>query len=409
MRQKRGRFPFGESAFFLENPLNCEVLSMKNVTDVEKIEEEVQVQVDGEKLEQHEPAETDTDIINDNQDPQDETITTEQETDPDQSGLAPSPVQIEEPLSEAMSYMGLDSTAVIDIAFVDEKPDRNRNAVAKWFDKIENPTKGKELTKSKINKTGIKLVERLVANSNMQLNLAAKNNAERALFIGNICLKLKEINRGSKVPWGVWAEENLPFLDKRNRQKYMLLAKRADCHPFTYLGIDRMEVLCSMTKISNEEDPIGALLGKYDIGFDSTSEINMNEFKKAIDAAISNERLIKNGVQVNFNLINSIVNIGVDVDKSMIKRLKDVQECGGNPETLLENLALNRGMDDPEPSGEKRLKDFNTLSTRLGKTIDYIIQDVDQIENVDWETYELLIQKLRELQEAAGVEEAEAA
>ena len=55
------------------------------------------------------------------------------------------------------------------------------------------------------------------------------------------------------------------------------------------------------------------------------------------------------------------------------------------------------------------MKDFNTLSTRLGKTIDYIIQDVDQIENVDWETYELLIQKLRELQEAAGVEEAEAA
>ena len=79
------------------------------------------------------------------------------------------------------------------------------------------------------------------------------------------------------------------------------------------------------------------------------------------------------------------------------------------PEKLLEHLVLNRGMDDPEPSPEKRLKDFNTLSTRLGKTIDYIIQDVDQIDNVDWETYELLIQKLRELQEAAGVEEAEAA
>ena len=380
----------------------------------EKIKEE-EVGAVGENAEIDKPAETNPDIItDDNQEAQGVISADGQEKEPAEVGIAPSPVQIEEPLSEAMSYMGLDSTAVIDIAFVDEKPDRNRNAVAKWFDKIENPTKGKELTKSKINKTGIKLVERLVANSNMQLNLAAKNNAERALFIGTICLKLKEINRGSKTPWGVWAEENLPFLDKRNRQKYMLLAKRADCHPFTYLGIDRMEVLCSMTKTSNEEDPIGALLEKYDIGFDENSEMKMDEFKKAIDAAISNERLIKNGVQVNFNLINNIVNIGINVDKSMIKRLKDVQECGGNPETLLENLALNRGMDDPDPSGEKRLKDFNTLTARLVKTIDYIIRDEDEVANVDIDTFAILFEKLIELQKVANfsieeVEEAEAA
>jgi hypothetical protein len=396
----------GSRPIFLETLEIERYLIMSNNTDVEKIEEE-QAQAVVEETAPAEAPETEASTISgDNQDPQDETITTEQENDPDQSGLA---LDLEQPMAEALSYMGMDSTAVIDIAFVDEKPGRNQNAVTKWLEKIEKPTKGKELSKKGINKLGIKLLERLVADSNRQINLAAKNNAEMAIYIGIILLKLKEINRNSKVPWGPWAEENLPFLDKRNRQKYMLLARRTDCHDYVYLGIDRMEVLCSMTKKSDEENPIGALLEKYDIGFDENSEIKMDEFKKAIDAAISNERLIKNGVQVNFNLINNIVNIGVDVDKSMIKRLKDVQECGGNPETLLENLALNRGMDDPDPSGEKRLQDFNTLSTRLGKTIDYIIQDVDQIENVDWETYELLIQKLRELQEAAGVEEAEAA
>lgn len=382
---------------------------MDNIKHTENIKEE-QAKAVGENAKIEKPAETDPDmILNDNQHAQDASNSAEQEKQPDETGMAPSPVQPEQPMSEAMSYMGLDSTAVIDIAFVDEKPDRNHAAVAKWFEKIENPTKGKELSTININKTGIKLVERLVENSNRQINLAAKNNAEMALYIGTICLKLKEINKKSDAPWGVWAEENLPFLDKRNRQKYMLLARRTDCHPYIYLGVDRVEVLCSMTKTSDEEDPIGALLAKYDIGFDENSEVNMNVFKRAIDAAISNERLMKNGVQVNFNLVNNIINIGVNVDKAMIRRLKDVQECGGNPETLLENLALNRGLGDPEPNVEKRLKDFNTLSTRLGKTIDYIIQDVDQIENVDWETYEFLIQKLRELQEAAGVEEAEAA
>ena len=111
----------------------------------------------------------------------------------------------------------------------------------------------------------------------------------------------------------------------------MLLAKRVDCHDYVYLGIDRMEVLCSVTKKSDEENPIGALLEKYDIGFDETSEVNMNEFKKAIDAAISNERLMKNGVEINFNLIRNAINIGIEFDKSMIKRLKDAHSSDGIP------------------------------------------------------------------------------
>ena len=176
---------------------------MSNNADVEKIEEEVQAKAVGGNTELGKTAEAETNMPqSDNQNPQDETRVTEQETDPDQSGRALDLAQPEQPMAEAMSYMGLDSTAVIDIAFVDEKPDRNRNAVAKWFEKVENPTKGKELTKAKINKTGIQLVERLVANSNMQLNLAAKNNAEMAIYIGTICLKLKEINRNSKIPLG---------------------------------------------------------------------------------------------------------------------------------------------------------------------------------------------------------------
>ena len=90
-------------------------------------------------------------------------------------------------------------------------------------------------------------------------------------------------------------ETNLPFLGKRNRQKFMRLAKRSDCHDYTHLGVDRLDVLCSLTEDSAEEEPIKALFGKYDIPFDETSEVNMTEFRNQIDAAISNERLVKKG------------------------------------------------------------------------------------------------------------------
>jgi hypothetical protein len=311
-------------------------------------------------------------------------------------------IQPQEPLTESLTYMGMDSTAMIDIAFV-ETEDENDNSVADWINKVAKPKDGQELDKESVIQECIALIEGSIAEANKLINIAAKNYADRAIDIGTACIFLKELTRGFDDPWGVWAEKNLPFLGKRNRQKFMKIANRTDCHDFTYLGVDRLDVLCSLTKDSEEKEPVRALLEKYSIPFDETSEVNMTEFRNKVDAAISNERLLKKGLKIDFDLVANAINAKVGIDKGLIKKLKDIQDCEGNPETHLRTLTLGQGSDDPETEVKKRFQDFNSLSSRLVKTIDYIIRNRDHLDSLDKDIFTYLYGKIEELREASNI------
>ena len=308
-------------------------------------------------------------------------------------------IQPLEPESESWSYMGYDSTAIIEITSMEVVGDEDKKEVSMWMDQIKKPIKGQKIQAERLIHEGIELIKGISSDSNRLINEANMNFAKRAVTIGLICIRLKDLIRGSEKPWGVWAEENLPFIAKRNREKYMLLASRSDCWPFSFLGVDRMEILCSATKEIDGENQIGEFLKKYEIPYAEESEMNMSEFKTAIDVAINNERLIKNGLTINLNMITNILNIGVDFDKSMIKRLKEIQEAGGHPEVLLEKLALSGGQEDVFATTEKRLQDFNNLTNKLIKTIDFIIEDQDQLVKIDRETFRMLIEKLISIQD----------
>jgi hypothetical protein len=80
--------------------------------------------------------------------------------------------------------------------------------------------------------------------------------------------------------------------------------------------------------------------------------------------------------------------------------LKDVQDCGGNPESLLKKLVLTGGKEDMDVTPEKRLQDFNQLSNRLIKTLEFIIDDQDQLIKIDRDTFQLLLEKLVSIQDS---------
>lgn len=309
-----------------------------------------------------------------------------------------------EPEPESWSYMGIDSTEIIDVTLLAPaaEDDEDKNAVDGWLGQITKPKKGQKFPKEKLIGQGIELAQKISAAANREINLAHQYFAYRAIIIGRICLNLKELIKGFDKPWGSWAEENLPFIAKRNREKYMLIASRQDCHPFTFLGVDRLEMLCSVTKKMDGEDRIGDLFRKYEIPFNDEMEMNLNEFKTMIDAAINNEKLVRNGLTINFNMVANVVNIGVDFDKALIRRLKEIDDCGGNPETLLQKIALTGGREDNEPTAEKRLQDFNHLANRLLVTLDFLEKDQDQLVKIDRETFTKLIDKLVSIQELSN-------
>ena len=81
----------------------------------------------------------------------------------------------------------------------------------------------------------------------------------------------------------------------------------------------------------------------------------------------------------------------------MITDLQKNQASGGNPKLYLENLLENEGKVPGPDDQEKRLIDFNTLSTRLVKTLDYIDQDESQLDKIDTGMLQRLFDKLQAL------------
>jgi hypothetical protein len=298
-------------------------------------------------------------------------------------------------------YVGADSTAVQEVTILyeeEEKKDPQVEIVNTWLEKL---ARGNVKTDDEV-KAGIELARDVSADYNRFLNLSSMTLAGRAILLGKVLLPLKNMVRGTGILWGPWAEQNLPFINKRNREKFMMLGKRTDCHRFAFLGVDRLELLCVATKDSKERDPIGKLLDDYKIPFDEKSEINLAEFKLLVDSALNMERLHRYEIKPNMELVKNLTQIGTQFDKSFLGKLKDIKESGGNPETYLNKLSMNRGEEVHESEGEKRLQDFNTLSNRLIKTIDYLIKDEDQLAKVEKKTLDLLFEKLLALRETAN-------
>jgi rubrerythrin len=305
---------------------------------------------------------------------------------------------------EYMDYFGQDSTSLMEITSLEiiNDEDGHADALKNWEKKL-NKAKGSQ--KDEVIAEGIELALSISHDTNKLINVMSKNLAERAIIIGAICNQLKKHIKIANTPWIVWAEQNLSFIGKRNREKYMMLANRSDCYPYSFLGIDRVEMLCSATKASKEKDPIGTLLQSHSIIFDPEAETNLAEFKAKIDAALSIERLTKKGLNVDFNLVVNLLYVGVEVDNALIKTLSNIQECGGDTTKHLEKLLLTGGKESADYDGAKRPEDFNKLSNRLIQTIDYLIEGCSKqtvsIDQLDKNSYTLLISKLAELSRAA--------
>jgi hypothetical protein len=309
-------------------------------------------------------------------------------------------------MEESFSYVGADSTAVSDILIIDEAAESNGElAVAsQWSTEVVEGDSQKELSPEEILKQGIKVAEALAAEVNRVINIAQRSHAERAIVLGHVCIVLKQMVKKleNKTLWEPWAVENLPFIGVRNREKFMRLAKRRDCHRYAFLGVDRLDMLVAATEdLKKENDPIGKLLKKYRIEFDEKSDMEIGDFKRKIDAAIAAERLEEEGLKLDFQLIQDVINMNGKIDTPLINRLKDLEKCDGKPKKLLEDLILSGGKKHGS-SPDERPQDFNKLSADLIKTIDYLIEEPDYIDNLDEKIFDKLLESLKKLKKLYG-------
>ena len=285
-------------------------------------------------------------------------------------------------------------------------------------------------------KEKIEEVRVMVTEYNLFVNHTGKELAERAISLGLVLIELKSLVKMSDEKWEEWAAENLPFIGKRNRQKYMLLARRNDCHRYTDLGLERLEMLASTTKNdSDNEDPIGAFMSKHGITVEETSELDLEEFKVQVDTALNREKLEKRGINVSPELVETATRQGKSFDKAQLKKLATIQRDGGNPEAYLRDPSSVRKQkeeaeppaeeecepptedvesestaeEEGEPPVEDKVEKFKALADEMIQTVDDILQCPEQISKIDPDSIDELIEKLMELQTAATMNAEEAA
>ena len=261
-------------------------------------------------------------------------------------------------------------------------------------------------------KEKIEQIRTMATEYNLFVNHTSKEIAEWRIRLGGALNELKFLVRMSDESWEQWGDENLPFVGKRNRQKCMLLARRTDCHQHTRLGVDRLEMLCSATKDSDAENPIGSFMSRHGITVDETADVDLEEFKIQVDTALNREKLERRHIQVSPEVVETATREGKSFDKGFLKRLSNIQRDGGDPEAYLRDpSSVRQEKEESEPAAEDRVKDFISLSNQMIEMVDDILKCPEQISKIESDFIDELIEKLMELQAAANMntEEAEAA
>jgi len=279
-----------------------------------------------------------------------------------------------------------------------QMPGRNSMAMMGFL----NLCKRKDLDPADTLLKGIKPLEQNVTDYNSFKHLFWHYDAQWAISIGKCLTQMKKLAKRAGFMWEPWAVKNLPFIGDTNRSKYMRLANRTDCHKYSLLGVERLEHLCRVIEFSKDSDAIGDFLRRHNIEFDPTKEFELKKFKDDVDAALNSEKLLEQGIVVDFDLVRDLTLNKVKFDNSLINKLKTMKDYGGNVKSYLDTLSQNKGKDSTDSDDELQMQDFNMLSNRLIQTIDQIIGDEDLVDEVDTKTLLDLIAKLENLRKVTG-------
>ena len=311
--------------------------------------------------------------------------------------------EIAEDTIEPFALVDTDSTAVQEITQfqVDDEgellgdPETYRDVTEYNNEILEDDSK----TDSEKLAAGLDLLTRFHAQSNRVWNGIQGAFADYAIEKGKILNILKTLVKEQKGKWEVWASTNIKFMSERTRQNYMRLAERDDAHQYSFLGLERLNLLISVTKDSDSADPIGDLLTKYGIVFDPEQDVVFSEFKSQVDAALAAERIENAKVNVDFNKIAKLVSIGTKIDNSLIKNLARIQKSEGDPNKHLTLLFMNQGSEEALFESEKKVEGFGKLVSRIKSVMDAIMKKTDLLRQVEENLIESLEEKLSQFKE----------
>jgi hypothetical protein len=312
----------------------------------------------------------------------------------------------QQPVTDIVApLLAMDSTTIADVVSAPANPvlDAISSAASKWiatldqkkFDKIAALAQGKEV------------LDKSVRAFNKENDVSIEQRADAAIQLGNIGLGLKRLAKTRNTGgFGKWVAENLSFISQRSLERYMNLARRNDCHAYTFVGIEVLENLCAVTEDLTGEDRIGNFLEKYKISRDQEQPVE--EFKLAIDTALNCEVLESYDIEVtDFTAIGVLTSDGWKFDEALLKTLK--KQAGAKPEEQLVVLANDdKKRKEFIKEVKKSQRDFANRSSKFMQYLESILKKEEELEKIDPKNLADLADKIKKIQDKITAKEAPA-
>jgi len=250
------------------------------------------------------------------------------------------------------------------------------------------------------------LLQRFCRHYNLAEHKTKAVFAKYAIMIGMFLLAMKEFVKTvrktdpSFPQWSVWATANIDFLSERRRQEYMAVAERTDAHGLSYLGIERLLHLTRATEKMSGDNRVGNFLKRYNIPFDpEDEELQIKDFKFAVDAALAVEKAKEKDVTLDFDKVKTLIQVGGEVDRKMLADFALVAQMGADPNEYVDVLIRNRGKRVDFFEGEDLVEHIYTLATRLAKGVDTLITDANGLKQLQISKIEPLESRIATLRE----------
>ncbi|MCK5604618.1 hypothetical protein KAR91_22205 [Candidatus Pacearchaeota archaeon] len=239
-----------------------------------------------------------------------------------------------------------DSTSVVDLVHIINESDEEYlrdPEVLERVDAFVESASAEDADISNLLKEGKSILLDYIQQEQMAFNAQIGAFGGYALRVGKLLLAMKALAEKRHIHWSKWATENLPFLSVRTRQKYVLLAETEFAHDYTFLGLERVIHLISVTKGSKSDNPIHEFLENYNISFEPDQEGGIDRFKLEIDIAIALKGLAEADIDLNQARVREKMEQGFRFDKKLIKDLKLIKDNGGNYAQHFDAVAQNKG------------------------------------------------------------------
>jgi len=190
------------------------------------------------------------------------------------------------------------------------------------------------------------------------------------LLCGMAFARAKEIVKGRKENWGDYVHVKIPKSSQSTVNDYILLSEIPYILHYSLFGKQRLIWLHAVIDMK-KDNPIGAFLTEYQIQFDPEGNQEPQEFKTAIDTAISMKRLQKAGINgANIDFIRYLIGIGgKPVSNGLIRDLTAIQKSGGDINKLLQELCLNNGASSPSDAPTAKMQHINELSKKVSTVL----------------------------------------